>query len=182
MPPKYVNTIREELFYEYAKLMSRTVFDGKLNYGFITDRFKALRDGAITISGTMREWQREQEMPKVCVFCAGDVGLQTDHLIPRSRGGTDSADNIVWACAVCNASRSDMGVYAWLGLKKKDSLHRLVAGKYLKQLFDLHEKAGTLDVQKDEVGTLCISCHNGPTCATWGKEQELTCFCLESVF
>jgi len=50
MPPKYVKSIREEILYEYAKLMSRTVFKGALNYGFITDRFKALRDGEITIS------------------------------------------------------------------------------------------------------------------------------------
>ena len=54
MPPKYVKSIREEILYEYAKLMSRTVFEGKLNFGFITDRFKALRDGEITISGTNR--------------------------------------------------------------------------------------------------------------------------------
>jgi len=30
---------------------------------------KALRSGAINISDTMREWQREQELPQECVFC-----------------------------------------------------------------------------------------------------------------
>ena len=138
MPPKYVKTIQEELFYEYAKLISRAVFDGKINYGFVTDRYKALVSGEISISGTIREWQKEQELPRECVFCGSKIDLQMDHLIPRNRGGSDSADNMVWSCQKCNASRGDKGIFEWLGLKEKDKLHRLVAGKYLKQLFFIH--------------------------------------------
>ena len=67
MPPRYVNTIREEILYEYAKLISRSAY-GTLQRGFITDRFKKLRDDEISISGTIREWEREQELPKNCVF------------------------------------------------------------------------------------------------------------------
>ena len=182
MPPKYVKSIREEILYEYAKLMSRTVFKGKLNYGFITDRFKALRDGEITISGTTREWQREQQLPQECVFCGSTNELQIDHLIPRNRGGSDAADNMVWSCRSCNASRCDRGIFEWLGLEEKDKLHRLVAGKYLKELYDLHERAGTLDISTHEIPRLCERCNNGATCAIWGKEHELTCFCLESIF
>lgn len=54
MPPAYVKTIREEIFYEYAKLISRSAH-GSIQYGFVTDRFKKLRDGQVTISGTIRE-------------------------------------------------------------------------------------------------------------------------------
>ena len=182
MPPPYVETIREEILYEYAKLISRSVFDGRINYRFVSDRFKALRDGSASISGTNREWQREQQLPKECVFCGAHDNLQLDHLIPRSRGGPDSADNTVWSCRACNVQRGGQGIFQWLGLKKKDNLHRLVAGKYLKQLFELHGESGTLDIHKDEIRQLCPDCRNKPTCAKWGKEQELTCFCLESVF
>jgi hypothetical protein len=182
MPPKYVKTLRDELLYEYAKLMSRTVFKGKLNYGFVTDRFKALRDERITMSGTIREWQLEQELAKECVFCGALTELQMDHLIPRSRGGTDSSDNMVWACASCNASRGDRGVYVWLGLKKKDALHRLVAGKYLKQSYELHVTAGTLNVPVADIESLCVRCHNGDVCEKWETVGKLSCFCLESVF
>lgn len=182
MPPKYVKSIREEILYEYAKLMSRTVFKGKLNYGFITDRFKALRYGEITISGTNREWQREKEIFQECVFCGSTSELQMDHLIPRNRGGSDAADNMVWACCSCNGSRGEKGIFEWLGLKEKDKLHRLVAGKYLKELYDLHERAETLDISTNEIPRLCERCKNAPTCAIWGTEQKLTCFCLESIF
>ncbi len=182
MPPRYVGTIREELLYEYAKLMSRTVFNGQLNYGFITDRFKALRDGIITLSGTNREWEKEAELPRLCVFCGTNMDLQRDHLIPRSRGGSDDANNMVWSCQTCNVSRCDKGIYEWLGLKKKDHLHRLVAGKYLKELLDLHERNGTLDIGKHEITALCPRCRNMHACVEWGKVEKLTCFCLESIF
>src|SRR5512139_2484932 len=157
MPPKYVRTIREEIYYEYAKLISRSAY-GSLQRPFITDRFKKLRDGEITISGTMREWEREQELRKEYVFCHSTLDLSTDHLIPRSRGGHDSADNLVLACQPCNTSREEKGVFEWLGLKEKDKLHRLVAGKYLKQLLTLHEQAETLEISKDQIIILWERC------------------------
>jgi hypothetical protein len=182
MPPRYVKTIREEILYEYAKLISRSAFGGELNYGFITDRFKALRDERITVSGTIREWQREQELPRVCVFCGADHDLQADHLIPRSRGGPDEADNMVLTCRTCNDSRGNKGVFGWLGLKKKDDLHRLVAGKYLKALYELHTAKGTLGIDRTTLHELCPDCRNKPCCVASNKVEELTCFCLESVF
>lgn len=180
MPPAFVRTIREEILYEYAKLISRSAY-GSLQRGFITDRFKKLRDGEITISGTMREWEREQELPKNCVYCGSTTDLTTDHLIPRSRGGDDSADNVVLACQPCNISRAEKGIFEWLGLKDKDKLHRLVAGKYLKQLLTLHEHKGTLEITKDQIIVLCERCLLPKVCERWGKVRELTCFCLERI-
>jgi hypothetical protein len=180
MPPPYVKTIREEILYEYAKLISRSAY-GTLQRGFITERFKKLRDGEITISGTIREWEKEQALPKQCVYCASTTNLTTDHLIPRSRGGDESADNVVLACQTCNTTRGDKGIFEWLGLKKKDTLHRLVAGKYLKQLLTLHELAGTLEITKNRITTLCARCGLPKVCERWGKVRELTCFCLESI-
>jgi len=180
MPPPYVKTIREEILYEYAKLISRSAH-GSLQRGFITDRFKKLRDGSISISDTIREWEREQELPKACVFCGSTHNLTTDHLIPVNRGGDDSADNLVLACQTCNSARGDKGVFEWLGLENKDNLHRLVAGKYLKQLLRLHEKAGTLEVSRDSLNGLCIGCPLPGVCEEWESEGKLTCFCLESI-
>lgn len=182
MPPPYVKTIEEEILYEYAKLISRSVFAGRINYRFVSDRFKALRSGEATMSGTIREWQREQELQKECVFCGANENLQVDHLIPRNRGGKDVADNIVWACNTCNSSRGSQGVFQWLGLKEKDKLHRVVAGKYLKQLYELHTRQGTLKIHKNSITILCPKCKNVLTCVKWDKVHKLSCFCLESIF
>ena len=133
MPPPYVKTIREEILYEYAKPISRSAF-GKLVPAVITGRFKKLRDGKTKISDTSSEWEKERQLPPECVFCGSKEELSTDHLIPINRGGDDSADNLVLACVTCNTSHADKGVFEWLGLEEKENLHRLVAGKHLKQL------------------------------------------------
>jgi len=39
MPPPYVKTIREEILYKYAKLISMSAY-GSLQRAFIPDRFK----------------------------------------------------------------------------------------------------------------------------------------------
>jgi hypothetical protein len=180
MPPGYVKTIWEEIYYEYAKLISRSAYK-KIVYPFVADRFKKLRDGQITISGTIREWEREQELPRECVFCGSRENLSTDHLIPKNRGGDDSSDNLVQACKTCNSSRGDKGVFEWLGLKEKDRLHRLVAGKYLKELLKVHEQAKTIDISIAQLIQLCGLCPLPEACKKWRKIGELTCFCLESV-
>ena len=121
------------------------------------------------------------EFPRECVYCSSAINLTTDHLIPRNKGGDDSADNVVLACQSCNSSRGDKGIFEWLGLKEKDRLHRLVAGKYLKQLLAFHETAGTSDISKSQLIDLCKRCRLPNVCREWEVEQELTCFCLESI-
>ncbi len=108
-----------------------------------------------------------KSFPKTCVYCNSTTDLTTDHLIPRSRGGDDSSDNVVLACQPCNTSRGEKGVFEWLGLKEKDKLHRLVAGKYLKQLLALHERGNTLEVTKDRITILCKRCGLPKVCERW---------------
>ena len=180
MPPGYVRTIKDEILYEYAKLISRSTY-GKLERAFITSRFFKLKSGELKMSDTIREWEREQELGKECVFCGSTENLSTDHLIPKNRGGDDSADNLVLACKSCNSSRGDKGIFEWLGLEKKDSVHRIVAGKYLKELLRIHQEHGTAKISKDNLGELCRDCPLPDVCEKWGTVQKLTCFCLESI-
>ena len=80
----------------------------------------------------------------VCVYCGSSDALEWDHIIPLSRGGPDSPDNLVRACASCNRSKgsktpSEFYVDGW------DQIPRVVQGVYLKLLYAAHEKNGTLD-------------------------------------
>lgn len=48
-----------------------------------------------------------------CVYCgrsATDVVLEVDHVLPRSRGGTDEPTNLVTGCQDCNGGKSDLAV------------------------------------------------------------------------
>ena len=71
--------------------------------------------------------------------------------------------------------------FEWLGLKKKDELPRLVAGKYLKQLLRAHEAADTLHISRDELHGLCEGCPVPGICEEWDSVGKLICFCLESI-
>jgi len=42
-----------------------------------------------------------------CQYCGSRSNLTVDHVIPRSKGGRSSWDNIVAACAPCNRRKGD---------------------------------------------------------------------------
>lgn len=42
----------------------------------------------------------------ICQYC-GDAAENIDHVVPRSRGGTHTWDNVVAACRPCNARKED---------------------------------------------------------------------------
>src|ERR1019366_3282762 len=44
-----------------------------------------------------------------CQYCGDDHDLTFDHLIPRSRGGTTTWDNVITACAPCNLRKGGKG-------------------------------------------------------------------------
>lgn len=51
-----------------------------------------------------------------CQYC-GDLspGGHIDHVIPLSRGGTDSIENLKWSCPTCNLSKGDKTLDEWHG-------------------------------------------------------------------
>ena len=42
-----------------------------------------------------------------CQYCGSRANLTVDHVIPRSKGGTSTWDNIVASCAPCNRRKGD---------------------------------------------------------------------------
>ncbi len=50
-----------------------------------------------------------------CLYCrAVDGPMHLDHVIPRSQGGADTADNLIVACASCNSRRQDMSLRRYM--------------------------------------------------------------------
>jgi 5-methylcytosine-specific restriction endonuclease McrA len=43
----------------------------------------------------------------LCQYCGAASHLTVDHVIPRSRGGASSWDNVVTSCAPCNIRKAD---------------------------------------------------------------------------
>ena len=63
MPPPYVKTVRDVIYYYYAKLVIAPSAGLKDNYGFIIDRFKALKAGKVSISDYDRELFHKEARP-----------------------------------------------------------------------------------------------------------------------
>lgn len=61
-----------------------------------------------------------------------------------------------------------------LGLKEKDMLHRLVAGKYLKQLMKIHEQEKTIDISVGQLRQLCGRCPLPEVCR--GRRADVLLF------
>lgn len=54
----------------------------------------------------------EQRAGQRCEYCRMHQSLQgasfhLEHVIPRSKGGSDGLDNLAWACPSCNLRKSD---------------------------------------------------------------------------
>jgi hypothetical protein len=75
----------------------------------------------------VRKWMRDEVIARVganCVYCGAETSLMvTDHIDPVSRGGVHTVKNMVPACWVCNAEKSNKTFDEYLfyhRLKKRD--------------------------------------------------------------
>ncbi|HOV17725.1 MAG TPA: HNH endonuclease [Candidatus Dojkabacteria bacterium] len=147
------------------------------------NRFIALRDGKIKWSSTIREWIRENEKPNECIYCGSKENLTVEHILPRCCGGPDVPDNVIKVCQKCNSSKGKKGLYEWKKLEHKDEIPRIAEGKYLKLLYELHQKRGTLNIDKSELASkMCPNCKLKELCEKEETIEKLTVYCLEGTF
>lgn len=84
-------------------------------------RRRKRRLGLVVNDLTASEWRAIQAAWGGCAYCgASDRPLQRDCVLPISRGGRYTVDNVVPACASCNASKCNLEVGLWLRRKKLD--------------------------------------------------------------
>ena len=60
----------------------------------------------------LHKWQHQ------CAYCdKKDIPLEIDHIIPKSKGGSDSVTNLVIACRSCNEKKSNKSLSEFLNKK-----------------------------------------------------------------
>ena len=65
---------------------------------------------------------------RTCVYCgAEDTQLQIEHVIPRSKGGSNRVSNLVLACEKCNQKKGSKSIEEFLS-KKPDLLKKILNG------------------------------------------------------
>ena len=167
MPDREVHSIRDLIYYQYAKIIARSAFSSsngvqakQQNYGFIKVTFRDLKSGGKSWSHIEREDWQLVEAEKKCIYCGAAENLEREHIVPMSlRIKPDCATcdciqsihNQVWACSACNSAKGTQGLYEFFHKmhpnekKYYDFIPPLVEKKYLKTIIKCHECAGTLD-------------------------------------
>ena len=184
MPPAAVKTMRDLLYWQYAKIIAGSAGMGKRQWPFIMDRFGKLQSGEIAWN-SIREYVKEREDTSHCIYCGKSADLTLDHLIPRAFNGPEDEKNAVWVCAACNSSKGSRRLYEYWtargGLKAaKYDVPRLAEGKYLKLLYDMLDQAGMLETSEDELPTrLCPRCDLKSLCVREDTVEKLSPLCLD---
>ena len=167
MPDRDVRTVRDLLYYQYAKIIAKRAFSSnngigakREHYGFIKKTFRELKTGVKSWSDIIREDWQLVESEKKCVYCGSVIDLQREHIVPRSLqikpecpncDRIQSIHNQAWACKHCNSLKGTMGLYEFFKSmypnerKFYDFIPPLLEKKYLKTIYYCHECAQTLE-------------------------------------
>ena len=167
MPDREVKSIRDLIFYQYAKIIACSAFHvengqeaKRQHYGFIKKTFRELKSGTRSWSEILREDKQSIDADKACVYCGATENLQWEHIVPKSLRikpecatcpHIQEVHNLVLACRSCNGSKGTLGLYHFYEKRTVDDspfvdmVPPLVEKKYLKTIFKCHECACTLD-------------------------------------
>ncbi len=79
--------------------------------------------------GTLFEYEIKEylleKFNRQCVYCdAKNIPLEKEHIIPRSRGGTNSISNLTLACKCCNRAKGNLSIEEFLK-NKPDKLAKI---------------------------------------------------------
>lgn len=176
MPIRGVETVKDLIFYQYAKIIVRSAFghkDGqsakKASFGLINKKFNELKSGKIVWSEILREDLQFVDSEKECIYCGSDSSITKEHIVPRSFkinerckscDAIQGVHNIIWACKSCNSSKGTKGLYHFYqdkfeGDKKfYDLIPSLLEKKYLKTIYKCHLCNGTLEEKRENLTVL----------------------------
>lgn len=152
MPLAAVNTHRDLICYEYARLIAAAA-DMERDDGFVMDRMRKLESGDIRMCDVVGEARDRVEAGfETCIYCGSAEDLTPDHLIPVSDGAPDVTGNRVPACRACTDGKGDRDVITWY--RERDArIPRFIWGRFLHLTYETCREEGILDdpLSEDEL-------------------------------
>lgn len=162
-------TVGDLLYWSYANLAMATAAEKRgiakydtLGWMIRGKLFKGLREGTMNIGSLFAD---VRDLPRDrCVYCAAEPPpkLHADHLIPRRRGGPESGDNLVWACAPCNQRKHARDLLEWYASQARFPPLMLMR-RYLKLALAEAKDQHLLDTNLDERPAVKFSLEHVPT-------------------
>ncbi|MEA3495279.1 MAG: HNH endonuclease signature motif containing protein [Bacteroidota bacterium] len=136
-----IETVREQIYWSYANLaMAHTAVKNEqkkyaqFNYMIRAKLFKGLKNGTMNMRSIFDDEKIKLQTGQVCNYCGSDKKLSLDHIFPKRYGGKDDAENLVFACQVCNSSKGKKDLMEWMEFRK-EFLPLMIIRRYLKLTF-----------------------------------------------
>lgn len=149
--------VKEVLFRCYSNLAMSTAAlrDGSAAFGVVHYKiryrlYNGLMSGKMRVKSLFRDEREKLELPEVCAYCGSAENLSLDHLIARSKGGSDCGDNFVYCCRSCNSSKGAADVIQW-HIKRGTFPPLNVLRRYLKLAIRYCEENGLMDQELADV-------------------------------
>ena len=160
MPDASVKTIRDLIWFQYAKTMAHSSEFSNGQNGTIRKTLDDLRSGAKEWTDITNDDSLLAGVEKKCAYCGRTNDLSREPIVPRALAINENCPdcdtiqtirNQVWACRICNSMKGALGLYQFyqrrMAGKKKfdDSIPPLLEKKYLKVVYDCLNCAKCLD-------------------------------------
>ena len=121
----------KEQFSEKSKLVrEKNKESGRVLFRIYGSKFRSKERG-LPCNFTFEDWEYCKDFfNNSCAYCGSSDNLQQDHVIPMSKGGHYSPDNIICSCRSCNASKRASDLDEWYTQKPFFNADRLAVIKH----------------------------------------------------
>ena len=103
-------------------------------------KIKDTKDGTITKEALDMMYESQYHKCNYCNCDLDQFGKHLDHILPLSRGGRHTLNNVHWICPRCNLSKNDKTEEEWFDMLKRQ--HKMIGGKIIwNEEGDLNESA-----------------------------------------
>ena len=113
---------------EYYKIQHRKFIRNNVGYSALSSQKRLAKINGLLNTLMLDDWNKaKKHFGFKCAYCGMDEsenalkfgrGLEQEHVIPLSKGGPFTVDNIIPACRSCNSSKRDKGMGTWF--RKQD--------------------------------------------------------------
>ncbi|NLB62895.1 MAG: HNH endonuclease [Fibrobacter sp.] len=154
---KKYETVAELIYYSYANLaMAHTAVDreqdkyASFNFMIRARLFKGLKTGKMNMRSIFDDEKIKLQTGSICNYCGASDNLSLDHIFPKKFGGTDDAENLIYACRSCNSSKGAKDLMDWMEFRG-EFLPLMIIRRYLKLTFNYCQKHDLLDKKIEEL-------------------------------
>ncbi len=152
--------LKDRIYFSYANLaMAHSAVTKKqneyekLNLIIRAKLLKGLQSGNMNMRTIFDDEKVKLQTGQICNYCGSNEKLALDHIFPQKYGGKDDAENLIFACRVCNSSKGKKDLMEWMNFKGQ-FLPLMIIRRYLKLTFNYCNTYNLLDKNIEDLKTM----------------------------